>query len=238
MKSAAERRLRILQLLVGDRDSDLSSARLCVGAARAIGVDGAGVMLKAGEVAAGTGCSSDETAAAIESLQFVLGEGPCIDAYDQSRPVTEPDLAAAETPRWPAFAPAAVEVGARAVFGFPLLVGAVRVGALDLYRREPGLLSDEEHADALVAADVVARTLLLMQSIAPSGSVAAEIQAGGDLQYVVHQAAGMVAAQLNIGVEQALVRLRAFAFAADRPIAEVAGDIVGRRLRMNGSDLR
>ena len=190
-------------------------------------------MLRTAEIS-GTGCASDDVAASIEDLQFVLGEGPCVDAYDQALPVLEPDLVTPEDDRWPAFARGAVGAGARAVFGFPLLVGTSRVGALNLYRAEPGPLSEDQYEDALIAADVVARVLLGMQQNAPEGTVAPAIEAGGDLRYVVHQAAGMVAAQLGVSVAQAILRLRGFAFAADQPVTQVADDVVSRRLRFGG----
>ena len=81
----------------------------------------------------------------MEQLQFELGEGPCIDACHEDRPVLEPDLAAPATPRWLAFA-----AGVRAIFGFPLQIGAVRLGALNLYCDRPAALSDEQHAAGLV----------------------------------------------------------------------------------------
>ena len=96
----------------------------------------------------------------------------------------------------------------RAVFGFPLHVGAVRLGALNLYRDRPGPLTDEQHADALVMADVAAQAVLVLQANAPPGQLAAELEAGADFQYVVHQAAGMVAVQLDVSVAQALIRLQ------------------------------
>jgi len=131
-----------------------------------------------------------------------------------------------------------VAAGVRAVFGFPLQVGGVRLGALNLYRTRPGALGDEQHANALVMADVVAQAVLLLQANASPGEVSAELEAEADFQYVVHQAAGMVAVQLNITVAQALVRLRAHAFAADEPLADVARDVVTRALRFDGADER
>lgn len=234
MTRDAERRLRFLHRLVDSRDPS-DSLRLCEVAAEVVGVSGAGVMLMSGDVSAGRACSSDDIASVIEDLQFSLGEGPCVDAYFQARPVLEPDLAAPELARWPGFAPAAVEAGAGAVFGFPLQVGAVRLGALDLYCAEAGPLTTDQHADALVTADVIARTLLVMQADAPPGRIAAEIEAGGDLQLVVHQATGMVAAQLEVHVAEALIRLRAFAFGNDRPLLEVAREVVARRLRFDAA---
>ncbi len=84
-------------------------------------------------------------------------------------------------------------------------------------------------------ADVAAQALLVMQANAPQGRLAAELEAGSDFQYVVHQASGMVAAQLDVSVGQALTRLRAYAFGNDRPLTEVAKDVVARRLRFDAA---
>jgi GAF domain-containing protein len=201
--------------------------------AEVTGMTGAGIMLMSGDVAQGSLCTTNDVSARIEELQFELGEGPCVDAFHQDRPVLEPDLAAPRTPRWVAFSGPAVEAGARAIFGFPLQVGAVRIGALNLYCDRPGPLSDEQHADALVVADIAAQAILVMQANAPPGKLAEELQAGANFQYVVHQAAGMVSAQLDTSVGQALVRLRAFAFGNDRPLRDVAAEVVSRTLRFD-----
>jgi hypothetical protein len=194
---------------------------------------GAGIMLMSGDVPRGSLCTTDAVSALIEQLQYGLGEGPCVDAFNLDRPVLEPDLAHPRTPRWLAFAGPAVEAGVGAVFGFPLEVGAVRLGSLNLYRDKAGPLTDEQHADALAMADVAAHAVLLMQANAPPGQLASELEAGANFQYVVHQAAGMVAAQLEVSVGQALIRLRAYAFGHDRPLAAVAEDVVARRLHFN-----
>ena len=235
MKTGAERRARILGQLVGSGAPGMDSRRLCEVCADVTRMSGAGIMLMSGDVPRGSACSSDEVSAAIEVLQFDLGEGPCVDAYDQDQPVLEPDLADPVTPRWVGFTGPAVEAGTRAIFGFPLQVGAVRLGALNLYRSQPGPLSDEQHADALVMADVAAQALLVMQTNAPAGKLAAALEAGSDFKYVVHQASGMVAAQLEVSVGQALIRLRAYAFGNDRPLTEVAKDVVARTLRFDAA---
>ena len=158
-------------------------------------MSGAGILLMFEEAPRGSVCSSDDTSYLIEQLQYDLGEGPCIDAHRLRRPVLEPDLADPVTPRWLAFTAPAVAAGAMAVFGFPLRVGAVRVGALNLYRDVRGPLSDEQHADALVMADIAAETVLMLQAEAPPGQLAAELEGDSNFQYVVHQATGMVAAR-------------------------------------------
>jgi GAF domain-containing protein len=228
-----ERRLRILARLLGNETPELETKRLCEVCAEVTGMTGAGIMLMSGDVPRGSVCTTNKVSALIEQLQFTLGEGPCVDAYNQDRPVLEPDLAEPTQPRWPAFAGPVIDAGVRAIFGFPLQVGAVRVGALNLYCDQPGPLTDDQHADALVMADVAAQAILVLQAEAPPGKVAAELEAGANFQYVVHQATGMVAAQLEVSVGQALIRLRAHAFGNDRPLTQVAHDVVARRLRFD-----
>ena len=228
-----ERRNRILGRLSGDTPPELETKRLCDVCMEVTGVTGAGIMLMAGEVPQGSVCTTNDVSALVEELQFELGEGPCVDAHHQGRPVLEPDLAAPAIPRWLAFTGPAVAAGVRAVFGFPLQVGEVRLGALNLYCDQPGSLTAEQHADALVMAGVAAQAVLLMQANAPPGKLALELESSGNFQYVVHQASGMVAAQLDVSVGQALIRLRAYAFGNDRPLTEVAQDVVARTLRFD-----
>jgi GAF domain-containing protein len=231
-----DRRARILARLVGDDGSAFSTTRLCEVCADVTSMTGAGIMLMSGDIARGSVCSTDAVSSLIEELQYSLGEGPCVDAYLEDRPVLEPDLARPRAPRWLAFAGPVVEAGARAVFGFPLRVGAVRLGALNLYRDTPGPLTVEQHADVLVTASVAAETVLGIQADAPPGKLADELEAGADFKFVVHQASGMVAAQLGINVAQALIRLRGYAFGNERSLAEVAEDVVARTLRFDTGD--
>ena len=126
---------------------------------------GAGIMLMSGDLPRGSVCTTNKVSALIEQLQYALGEGPGVDAYLEDRSMLEPDLAEPVWPRWLAFTGPAVEAGVRAVFGFPLHVGVVRLGALNLYRDRPGLLTDDQHADALVMADVAAQAVLVLQAL-------------------------------------------------------------------------
>jgi hypothetical protein len=228
---AGERLLRILDRLSSPDGGEDSTARLCEVAAEVTQMTGAGLMLMTGEVPRGSLCSSNPVSATIEDLQFTLGEGPCIDAYQLDQPVLEADLADPDTPRWLAFAPAALQAGARAVFGFPVQVGVARLGALNLYRDHSGPLTHDQHADSLVMADVAARAVIAMQSEAPLGSIAAEFESGGGLRFVVHQASGMVSVQLGVSVTEALIRIRAYAFSNDVLLEDLAKDIVARRKR-------
>jgi|HubBroStandDraft_1064217.scaffolds.fasta_scaffold179785_1 hypothetical protein len=233
MVPGGARRERILGLLVGRGQRAFGTKRLCEVCVEATSMSGAGIMLMSVDTPQGSLCTTNDVSDLIEQLQYSLGEGPCVDAYHQDQPVSEPDLVGTSTPRWLAFSPPAVEAGVRAVFGFPLQVGAVRLGALNLYRDRPGPLSDDQHADALVMAGIAAQAILVLQANAPPEMLAAELGEGADFHYVVHQASGMVAVQLGVSVRDALVRLRAYAFGNGRPLTEVAKDVVAGELRFD-----
>jgi GAF domain/ANTAR domain len=224
---------RILEGLANDRVAGRGSgARLLNACVEILDVTGAGITLMVDDEHRGTLGGTDEAIRAVEELQFTLGEGPCIDTYRTGRPVLEPHLAHPEVARWPEFATAAVEAGIQAIFGFPLQIGAIRIGALDFYCDQPGSLRKEQFTDALIVADVVAHALIDLQAGAAPGALAAELQEGTRLRMVVHQASGMLSVQLEIPVRDALSRLRAYAYAENRPINDVARAVVDRRLRI------
>ena len=232
---AGDRLLRILAELSSGWRSDAEPARLCEVCANVSLMTGASIMLMTGNTQQGSLCSSNPVSALIEELQFTLGEGPCVDAHRDHRPVVEADLADPDLPRWLAFAPPALAAGARAVFGFPMRVGGVRLGALNLYRDRPGPMSDDQYADSLVLAGVAAQAVVSMQADASPGTLSTALEDGADFRFVVHQASGMVAVQLGVSVGEALARLRAYAFGNDVFVTEVAEAIVARELRLDGS---
>ena len=226
-------RATILRRVLGNGTDELETTRLCSACAEITGMTGAGIMLMSGDVPRGSVCTTDEVSHLIEELQYTLGEGPCIDAFNDDVPVLEPDLAHPKAARWLAFTPPAVEAGIRGIFGFPMQIGAVRLGALNLYCDQPGPLTDEQHSNALTMAGVAAQAVLILQAGAPPGTLAAELAASADFQSVVHQASGMVAAQLDVSVAHALIRLRAYAFGNSRSLKEVAQSVVRREIRFN-----
>ena len=231
-----DRLLRILSRLHADGSRDPVTTRLCAVCAEVTEMTGAGIMLMTDDRPHGSVCTTDAVSALIEELQFTLGEGPCVDAHREHQPVGEPDLADPAVTRWAAFAGAAVDAGARAVFGFPIALGPVGVGALNLYRDRPGPLTTEQHADAVILADVAARAIVATQAGAVPGEIGADLEAGANFRFVVHQAAGMISVQLGVPVPEALLRLRAHAFRQDRSVDEVAGEVIARRLRFGDHD--
>lgn len=203
-------------------------------AAAALGVDGLALsLLTAGESTELLWCS-DGTARAFEDLQLTLGEGPGPDAVRTGAMVWVPDLARVRADRWPAMAMEAPDLDTRAVFCFPMAIGAIRVGVLTAVRRTPGPLTAEQADDAMALVSALTARCLGIgepQSVPPDpGEPLHALQ-----HAVVHQATGMVSVQLAVPLPQALLRLRAHAYGSGRSITDVSKDIVDRRLRLNHS---
>src|SRR3954452_2276734 len=226
----ADRLLRVLTRLA--REDGTPTRSLCTVSAEITGMTGAGIMLLAQDEPLGSVCTTDDVSARIDELQYMLGEGPGLDAHRTQQPVEEPDLAQPLTVRWSSFSSIALEAGARAVFGFPVVVDGARLGALNLYRDRAGPLTADQRADAVVLAGVAARAVMALQADAEPGALGPDLAAGANLRLVVHQAAGMVAVQLGVSPADALVRLRAHAFSTKRLTVDVANDVVQRRLRL------
>ena len=196
---------------------------------RAVPVTGAGLALMTERGPAGTVAATDGAAVELEDLQFTLGEGPCVDASQTGRPVLQPDLAATGPGRWPAFAGGALAAGVASVFALPLRVGAIRVGVLDLYRATPGSLTAEELREALAFADAATLLLLYLQTRAPADEFSAySLPLPGD-RAEVHQATGVVSVQAGVGLAEAFVLLRARAYVQQRPVGDVARDVLADR---------
>ncbi|GIF26508.1 GAF domain-containing protein [Paractinoplanes tereljensis] len=178
----------------------------------------------------GVAAVSEPAYEAIEELQFTLGEGPCLEAFATRQPVLVPELAGPAMLRWPGYTPAIHDRGLRAVFAFPLQVGAARLGVLDVFRAEEGALSAGQVRQALTFADVAVTTLLDEQERAAPGTAAEGLDEVMGQRAEVYQAQGMVSVQMGVTLVDALARLRAYSYAENRPLGEVARDVVARRL--------
>ena len=233
---------RIWGLVAGQaasRGGRVSAGDACAAAVAAVEVSGAWLIAARGAEAGHLMRVTDEVSELLAELQLTLGEGPGPDAAASGGPVLASDLDEVEAVRrWPAFAPAACQAGAAAIFAFPLQVGAIRAGVMGLYRERPGSLSAFQLGDALVFADT-ATLLLLDAQDQTAGEAAAGSGPGGqppDLalhRAEIDQATGMLTEQLGVGIAEAFIRLRAYAYAHDRGLSDLARDIVARRLRLS-----
>ncbi|HEY0868764.1 MAG TPA: GAF and ANTAR domain-containing protein [Acidothermaceae bacterium] len=225
----------LLGATAGSRAQPEQICHLCT---QRLGISGAGLSMVTPTGARGIVCSTDEVSARIEDLQFTLGEGPCFDAARSGSPILISDLDETDDlaiERWPTFLAGAIAAGARALFVFPLRVGAISVGALDLYRDRVGDLTADELPAALMAAAAAAIALLRFE-VGRAAIFSDNPDAMVGYQFQVHQATGMIQVQLGVSTDEALVRLRARAFALGRPLVAVATDVVERTIRFTAED--
>jgi transcriptional regulator with GAF, ATPase, and Fis domain len=222
---------RFLRALTADFDHEpLSLMAVCRQATRLLSMSGAAVVLMADGASPSVACAHGVTVT-VQDLELMLGEGPAGDAYAEGRPVLVSDLAVAAD-RWPEFARAGAAQGIQALYALPLQFGAAKFGVLVLYQDRAHVLEGQEYASAVLLAELISGLVLDLQAGASTDSLAQGLQVD-DHRAVLHQATGMVAVQLDSPVSDALVRLRAHAFATGRPIDEVAADVVERRLRFD-----
>jgi hypothetical protein len=224
---------------VGDRRGVGAADRLCE-ACVVFGVDAATISLVFDGANAGTLGASGVSARVYDELQFTLGEGPCLDSVAYRAPVLVVDLADPDVVRWPAYGPAMLAHQIRGVYAMPVVVAGEFVGALDLFRADPGLLGAEQLAGALVAAELAQMPLLdLLGADLQAAVTDPDSDAWAELNTLsraeVSQASGMLLAQLEVEAAEALVRLRAHAYATGRSATDVARDILDRRLRLEAS---
>jgi hypothetical protein len=221
----------------------LSAAdRLCRACVELLKIDGAAISVMHSGATQGTFGSSGELSRRLDEFQFTFGEGPCLDAVSRGRPILVADLSDPEENRWPAFSGAVLGAGVRAVFALPVAITTVQVGALDLFRKEPGSLVESSLTGGLLAAELAALPLLDLMTddyVAWNDDLDGEDKWAqlASLQRVeVYQATGMIMGQLDVGPTEALVRLRAHAFAQGLTASEVAWAIVERRLSLDDDE--
>jgi transcriptional regulator with GAF, ATPase, and Fis domain len=220
----------LLEIACGVEDERALAEQVCRAYVVGLDIDGGAISLLTASTLSQMLCATDATAELLEELQFSLGEGACVEAALTGRPVLVPDMHhTTEASRWPAFAAAVEEqsnVGA--LFAVPLQWATTNLGVLDLYRTAPGPLSDAQLRDAMSAADMAALMFLAVRTD-PGDGAWLDHSVHGRME--IHQATGMVLAQLGISAQDALARLRAYAFVEQRLLSDVAHDVVSRWLR-------
>jgi GAF domain-containing protein len=215
--------------------------RICRGVRSSLLLSGAVVQVITDAREAVVLASSDGASRRLGEIAFEVGEGPCLDAFTMGRPVLMRDLLGEGQFRFPGYVSAISGDGVRAAYAFPLHVGAVRVGVLELYDTRVRTLSSDELSLALIFAQAATDTLLEP----PKGSSVALLEepnvegmAEGVGHWVeIHQAQGMVTVDLDLDLAGALSLMRAHAFSHDLSLLEVARMILaGERIHVTDGD--
>ncbi|MDT3316985.1 ANTAR domain-containing protein [Microbacterium sp. KSW4-11] len=173
-----------------------------------------------------TVCASDLIASALEEIQLDSGVGPGWTAHATGAPVLIHDLRESTTLDRTGFHAAAADRGVRSIYAFPMAVGMIEVGAVDLYVDDPDAL---KHRDvALASAMAEAAALRIFDRVLAGEDIARGT--GGSSRRIVHQATGMVCAQLRVSPDDALIVIRAHAFASGRSVLSIAESIISREI--------
>ena len=226
------------ELLLALMDEAMDSAQLpqvlCRQAARDLSARGVAMALLQDAHSLDLTVGSDEVVVELEQLQMDLGEGPCLEAHRTGSPVSAADLRVPDS-RWTVYAPELLRRGIRGVHAFPVQVGGIRLGVLDVYREEAGQLDGAEVIRAATYADVAVLILIHLHAVR-SGAIAGSEDLGPLEEAFashpeIHQATGMVAVQAGVTLHEALLLIRARAFVDDRGLNDVAGDVINRRTR-------
>jgi hypothetical protein len=237
MDDAEHVRQQFASALAGASRGREVADRLCGACVELLAVDGAALsIIYEGSISRSFGASSG-LSRELDELQFTYGEGPCLEAVRDSTPVLVADLNEPPAGRWAGFADAATQRGVKAVFAFPVSISSLPIGALDLYRNDPGELDSAALAGSLIAAELAALPILDLMGIDLNAAVADETSGAWEeltalMRVEVYQAAGMLIAQLGVSASEAMVRLRGYAFSHDMTASEVAFQILDRKLRL------
>lgn len=204
--------------------------RLVRASTTGLDLNGAVVTLKSGDGSEAIAASSDPTSRSRAELEFSVGEGPAHDAFAHGRPVLVGDLGGPQGDVWPGYAPAGQTAGIRAVFAFPLQVGASRFGVLSMFVDEPRNLDGDEVSQCLALSELATEVLLDSSAASSDGEIDPDLKSALGFRSEIYQAQGMVMVDLGLGLPEALAVMRAHAFADGRKLIDVSIDIVEGRL--------
>jgi GAF domain-containing protein len=190
----------------------------------------AGLLLANGEGTLRVMAATSEAIGTVELFQTQNDEGPCRDCYHSGLPLSVADLSR-EAGRWPRFSPVATSAGFRAAHALPLRLRGQVLGALNLFRTEPGPLSAPDIATGQALADVATIALLQRRALRDVQAVAEQLEEALTSRTAVEQAKGVLAERLGIGMDEAFGRLRGFARARQSNLTDVALEVVAGTLQ-------
>lgn len=214
----------LMQLQRGDGDAAFWSRAFLV-----LPVTGATVATVGSVMGSETLSATGEVARRLDERQFDLGEGPCWDAVNQAAPIAEVDFAANGPARWPLLWAALRAETIGSIYAFPMTVGTVQIGAVDLYSHDPSSLSEMHQRQAQAMAEVIGQHVV-------RGALATEAdeKAPVDTPFsrrIVHQATGLVLAQVDVDAEDAMLLIQTRAHASGTSMMDVAEQLIAGRLR-------
>ncbi len=165
--------------------------------------------------------ASSEAARLLELFQLQNDQGPCLDCFRAGQSIAAADLAS-DAERWPRFAAAAREAGFAAVQALPMRLRDQVIGALNLFRAEPGALDPAAVRIGQALADVATISLLHERSMRHSDTLNEQLQTALNSRVIIEQAKGKLAERLGLDMAQAFSLLRDYARDRNRRLVDVA----------------
>lgn len=188
-------------------------------------VDAAGIMLADPNGGLHVMASSAEEARLLELYELQSNEGPCLDCYRSGRPVARDDLTAMSA-SWPAFTEQLRGVGFHSAQALPMRLREETLGALNLFRAEPGLLSEADLRVGQAMADVATVSLIHERTIAAGELLATQLQSALTSRIQLEQAKGVLAERVGLRMDEAFEVMRSYARGHNRKLTDVAAQII------------
>jgi GAF domain-containing protein len=200
-------------------------------------VSASGLMLAAPDGDLRVIASSSETIRLLELFELQSQDGPCLDCYRKGEPILNTDLATLDG-RWPRFAPAAVEAGFRSVHALPMRLRGMIIGALNLFRDDPGALPETDILAAKALADVATIAILQHRASVEAQVLNEQLNNALNTRIVIEQAKGVLAERSRLNMEQAFSRLRNHARSHNLRLGDVAQAVIDGTLPPGSLDPR
>lgn len=241
LNSAASRRALIAKLMsmqttTAEAGMVDSLERLCRAAVHNLDVDGAAVSMMVDAESPGVVAGANPLSLRMEEFQFTSREGPSLDSFASRRPVLTADLDALTDGQWLGFASDALGEDMHGVFCFPVQVGAITLGVFTVYRSAAGSLDAPASTMAITFAEVATDIILDGDPNAKPGRLHPGLQTVWDHRVQIYQAQGVVMVDLGVSLAEALIRMRAHAFANDQTLAEIANSVMSGALVFEAED--
>jgi transcriptional regulator with GAF, ATPase, and Fis domain len=187
-------------------------------------VDAAGLLLTDGRGTLQVVAASSERTRLLELFQLQTDQGPCLDCFRASMPVSVADLPAAG--RWPRFTAAAAEVGFAAVHALPMRLRTEVIGALNLFTTETGALDGGKLRVGQALADIATVGLLQQRAVHRGDVLTEQLQTALNSRVLIEQAKGLLAERLHVSVSDAFAILRGSARSRNRRLSDLAQALV------------
>lgn len=199
------------------------------------GADVVSVTLRAADGAFHTPLETDPVATRLDALQAKLKEGPCLTASDEPDTTVAVSDDLAREPRWPQFGPAAAEQGMGAVTATRLLPAAQSSqlsGALNIYSRHPGGLSETDRSVALLLAVHASLALVHTEAVTRTQLRSSRLHEAIDSREVLGRSKRVLMGSHNMGAEAAFDRLRHISHDLNVKLVTLAETFTGQPIQL------